>query len=219
MNYKQYSANAILKYKHRNTFYAHGSHINTTVCYFVFRYLGASQDCKCSSIFDPYCCDDKDFDNSCYAECNGFVDIDRDCTPGKCGSDCKCNLEYYPICCDDKNYYNQCNAECEGWDVLRDEQCQVGTCEQRDPDCQCTLEYEAICCNGEDYLNPCHAECNGIKSPAIEQEECTMGKCEDLCHCSHHFNPICCDGKDFSNECVAKCNDIFNPELCSTGTC
>ena len=109
--------------------------------------LGASQECVCNTILDPYCCDNKDFDNSCMAQCNGFTDVERDCDKGICDYVCHCAFEWYPVCCDDTTYYNPWFAECYG--ILK------------------SAEQNRSC-------KPCVASCSG---GIIDPFKCSAGTC------------------------------------------
>ena len=66
------------------------------------------------------------------------------------------------------------------------------------------------------------AECHGdIKSPAKDQEECKIGRCDSDCLCTNEYEPMCCMGIDYDNECIANCHiDTSNNAMwCNTGTC
>jgi len=194
--------------------------------------------CICTREYAPLCCDDIDYGNACLAECDG-VDAPAaqqpQCKAMRCDERdqvCKCTKELRPWCCDGTDYDNACLARCDG--VFAAEYfCQRGRCDapplESDPTIflstqVCTLEIDPICCDGIDYANPCFAEKDGgFESPAEDQSECKMGRCEDACKCTRELNPICCDGKTYGNPCLAECSGVDEPaedqSECELGRC
>merc|ERR1712176_207779 len=41
------------------------------------------EGCVCAAVYDPVCCDGKEFGNACEASCDGF-DADKECNSGTC---------------------------------------------------------------------------------------------------------------------------------------
>ena len=83
--------------------------------------------CICSMIYNPVCCDNKNYANPCMAKCDGYA-ADK-CRLGRC-EECNCADVYKPICCNDITYPNECTAECEGIaaPAKAQDECEIGQC-------------------------------------------------------------------------------------------
>lgn len=157
---------------------------------------------------DPVCCDGRQFETGCDAECESF-DVAKDCVAGECVG-CTCIEIFSPVCCDGTQFDNMCFAECESFDV---DECISGPCGDSS-ECICTMQYDPVCCDGQEYGNACGAECSGFDA----KQDCESGPCVN-CICPLLYDPVCCKGQQFDNQCQATCTGRNITEECQMKEC
>ena len=176
-----------------------------------------STDCICPEYYEPVCVvdpatnDTLTFDNSCFAECEGYTDWFYCDGNG----DCECPEDIYdPVCVitadgDTIEYVNPCEARCAGeyeWFY-----CGENGCEDQCPDV-----YDPVCVTVDtagtsiEFGNACLAECAGY----FDYVSC------DGCQCPEIYDPVCAvdpvtnDTLTFDNSCFAECEGYTDWFIC-----
>mmetsp|Transcript_52576 Transcript_52576/g.47195 ORF Transcript_52576/g.47195 Transcript_52576/m.47195 type:complete len:689 (-) Transcript_52576:156-2222(-) len=202
-------------------------------------YYGECPVCACAMIFQPTCCNGKEYGNSCEAECAGASGCSgKPCSEGQ-GDDydddrqgIEASESEEEASEEDKDSGNGKDKEqktCADGCTQKGKKCvdadgkectssANSVFAESNMDCVCTMVYDPVCCENDDtYGNQCEADCDG-------RGVCEKGSCDDnVCMCTREFNPVCCgENKDeqFSNPCTAACvKDAGELIGCSYGQC
>lgn len=183
--------------------------------------------------FFPLCCDGVDYQNDCFAQCDGISLqdlLDGKCLPQDCAT-CQCeppppNLDCGPDAkyCDkaDQTYADWCEFSCanEGVEGLTFKNC--GPCKSA---CNCGNQDYPVCgTDGKTYPNACHVQTTKCSTATLACD----GNCPSdfvgnpTCSaCSTACAPVCAWGADnniksYRNDCFATCEGAM---VFSTTTC
>jgi hypothetical protein len=186
------------------------------------------------------CWNFKTFQNTCFAQCEGYKKGDRieadECPPlpPVAAGDCsKCSTTFKsPVCFKGKTYDNSCFAQCDGFKAGESTMAS-GTCSAASVDavaaaaarpvaakpdnCRCPVTYAPVCWNRMTYTNLCYAQCAGARPSELSVVR--QGRCDnnpfistgvpvsaERCFCDSMYDPVCWNGKTYANFCFTRCD-------------